>query len=147
MQIALGFGTSLLLSMLCISLLHRAVKEKGVIEASGILHNIWLWRSHPRLRSLLSDIKQPTEVNLRTAGLIPVQLSAKDMGSEDMQQLGNPGYFDLDHHTLISGMNIYLGIIKDLPSDDFLQHPVGPNCCSPCASHSTCYSLLFFFAY
>ncbi|KAJ7019086.1 hypothetical protein C8F04DRAFT_353328 [Mycena alexandri] len=100
--ITLGFGTSLLLAMICISLLHSAVKEKGAIEASGILHNIWLWRSHPRLRSLLSDIKQPTEANLRTAGLIPIQLSAKDMGSEDMQQPGNPRSFGLDHHSLTS---------------------------------------------
>ncbi|KAJ7153312.1 hypothetical protein C8R46DRAFT_1357193 [Mycena filopes] len=41
---------------------------------SGFLHAIWLFRSHPELENALPNVEDPTERNLRRAGMVPVKL-------------------------------------------------------------------------
>ncbi|KAJ7023755.1 hypothetical protein C8F04DRAFT_1271103 [Mycena alexandri] len=41
---------------------------------SGFLQAIWLFRSHPDLETAIPNVENPTENNLRTAGMVPVKL-------------------------------------------------------------------------
>jgi hypothetical protein len=47
---------------------------EGSIEGTSLLHMIWLWRNHARLPDALEWVKNPTEINLQTAGLVYFRL-------------------------------------------------------------------------
>ncbi|KAJ6505151.1 hypothetical protein C8R45DRAFT_1181164 [Mycena sanguinolenta] len=48
--------------------------EDPPIDGTGILHTIWLYRSHPSLKPLLKQVEHPTDRNLRNAGKVRIQL-------------------------------------------------------------------------
>ncbi|KAF8179941.1 hypothetical protein K438DRAFT_1768601 [Mycena galopus ATCC 62051] len=48
--------------------------SQSSLSRSGFLHAIWLFRSHPDLEGVLPNVEDPTESNLRTAGMVPVKL-------------------------------------------------------------------------
>ncbi|KAJ6602731.1 hypothetical protein DFH09DRAFT_1125418, partial [Mycena vulgaris] len=73
--VSLALATSFILMILCISLVSLPASLDNLIEGTGLLHNIWLWRYHPEHSDVLEDVKQPTQMNLRTAGLRVLQLS------------------------------------------------------------------------
>jgi hypothetical protein len=57
-------------------LFHRgSTDEKDLsVNGTGILHEIWLYRSHPQLDTLLEQVEHPTDDNLRAAGLVQTRL-------------------------------------------------------------------------
>ncbi|KAF7359664.1 hypothetical protein MVEN_00690500 [Mycena venus] len=78
--IAVGAGlavsTALMFLALPSSLFHREAKrEKDVlIDGTGILHAIWLYRNHPDLETHLEQVEHPTDENLRKAGIVRIRL-------------------------------------------------------------------------
>ncbi|KAJ7663119.1 hypothetical protein DFH06DRAFT_1395020 [Mycena polygramma] len=62
----------LLLLSLPYSVSQAAADEDNSIELGGIglLHAIWLYRNHPELQSLLEQVENPTDEELRSAGLV-----------------------------------------------------------------------------
>ncbi|KAJ7496874.1 hypothetical protein FB451DRAFT_1386225 [Mycena latifolia] len=40
------------------------------IGGTGVLHSIWLYRNHPELQTLLPQVDDPTDENLRRAGMV-----------------------------------------------------------------------------
>ncbi|KAJ6491072.1 hypothetical protein C8R45DRAFT_1213169 [Mycena sanguinolenta] len=57
------------------------------IDGIGLLHTIWLYRNHPKLKTLLEQVEQPTTDNLRSAGEVRTRLVAtrekRPLGPED----------------------------------------------------------------
>lgn len=51
----------------------------------GLLHIIWLFRSHPELESQLEQVEDPTDHNLRDAGMVRVQLWSEGEGGEETE--------------------------------------------------------------
>ncbi|KAJ7875789.1 hypothetical protein B0H13DRAFT_1893953 [Mycena leptocephala] len=47
------------------------------VDGAGLLDSIWVWRQHQLSSNSLNNVQQPTEINLRTKGLIPLQCSTK----------------------------------------------------------------------
>lgn len=48
----------------------------------GLLHNIWFWRNHSELSHFAKDIKEPTEIRLRSIGLIPFEADTVTLSDE-----------------------------------------------------------------
>ncbi|KAJ7701977.1 hypothetical protein B0H16DRAFT_1483316 [Mycena metata] len=53
------------------------------IEGTGLLHAIWLYRNHPDLETRLDQVENPTEMNLRHAGMVDTQLVEVESGNRD----------------------------------------------------------------
>ncbi|KAJ7767682.1 hypothetical protein B0H16DRAFT_1882409 [Mycena metata] len=79
---SLGMIASIIQLVLCIGFIH-SLHQAGdpVVDGAGLLQMLWLWRSHPELSGFLRAVKQPSSLELRTAGRTPVQLS-KTVSSE-----------------------------------------------------------------
>lgn len=63
--------------VLCSAFLRIPAGPNGNTGA-GLLHTIWLWRNQAQFSNPLRDIQQPTETNLREAGLIPLDIDTKE---------------------------------------------------------------------
>lgn len=74
-QLAVGFGASIILLIMVYVLMRRfpGVTRSGV-DATGILPSMWLAYKRPQLQSLFLQVIEPTADNLRTMGMIEVQL-------------------------------------------------------------------------
>ncbi|KAJ7823142.1 hypothetical protein B0H14DRAFT_2827074, partial [Mycena olivaceomarginata] len=55
------------------------------LDGTGILHVIWLYRNHPELETLVEQVGQPTDQNLREAGMVRTRLVGGKFG---MRRLG-----------------------------------------------------------
>jgi hypothetical protein len=62
-------------AILCTLFISVPTEQESPIEGVGLLQNIWLWRNRPDLSSCLAVVKEPTEIKLRTAGLLLAGLS------------------------------------------------------------------------
>jgi hypothetical protein len=59
--------------ILCIAFLLPSIHHPGAPQSIGLLHAIWIWRNHRKSSLPLRDVQQPTENNLRKAGLVTLQ--------------------------------------------------------------------------
>ncbi|KAJ6557620.1 hypothetical protein B0H19DRAFT_1070260 [Mycena capillaripes] len=60
---------------------------KAPTDGTGLLHNIWLWRNHKNAPNVLKPIEKPTNINLRTAGMVRLQLSLRTERNGDCSSL------------------------------------------------------------
>ncbi|KAJ7217259.1 hypothetical protein GGX14DRAFT_541785 [Mycena pura] len=82
--VSLGLITSVIQMSLCINFLRTPTKPEGSrLQGVGLLANIWWWRSQRKSSTFITDVQQPTESNLRTAGLIPLQQYTNQPGHND----------------------------------------------------------------
>ncbi|KAF7340327.1 hypothetical protein MVEN_01951800 [Mycena venus] len=76
--IVAGLCVSILLTILSIPSLipPAAVRDAGyvLIDGSGMLHAIWMFRNHHELETLLPQVEDPTTDNLRRAGMVRTRL-------------------------------------------------------------------------
>ncbi|KAJ7485643.1 hypothetical protein FB451DRAFT_1392373 [Mycena latifolia] len=78
--IAIASGLAVSVALLLVSLQfshvrHNAGHERDVlIDGTGILHAIWMYRNHPELEALLEQVEFPTNENLRQAGKVKTRL-------------------------------------------------------------------------
>lgn len=83
-QIAGGLIASAILLLLSLPFLdfHKSREQDDdvAIGGMGILHAIWLYREHPELEKLLVQVVEPTDVNLRKAGMVRIRLAGSGSG-------------------------------------------------------------------
>ncbi|KAJ6529839.1 hypothetical protein B0H19DRAFT_1082946 [Mycena capillaripes] len=72
-------STALMLISLQYSIFPWREKDGGhiAIRGTGILHTIWLYRSHPELEALLPQVDDPTDDNLRAVGMVATRLAVR----------------------------------------------------------------------
>ncbi|KAF7341360.1 hypothetical protein MVEN_01872500 [Mycena venus] len=78
--VSAGLAASMILTMLASAslLFQRGQNEDDLLlDGTGILHAIWLYRSHPELEKLLEQVEHPTDENLRAAGMVKARLVNK----------------------------------------------------------------------
>ncbi|KAF8147513.1 hypothetical protein K438DRAFT_2027718 [Mycena galopus ATCC 62051] len=82
--IAGGLIASAILLLLSLPFLdfHKSREQDDdvAIGGMGILHAIWLYREHPELEKLLVQVVEPTDVNLRKAGMVRIRLAGSGSG-------------------------------------------------------------------
>ncbi|KAJ7759985.1 hypothetical protein B0H16DRAFT_1688887 [Mycena metata] len=73
LDIAAGLAASVALFLLpllpSLFLKDRRRDTDVPIDGMGMLHAIWLYRNHPELQTLMEQVDEPTEANLREAGM------------------------------------------------------------------------------
>ncbi|KAJ7142615.1 hypothetical protein C8R44DRAFT_725953 [Mycena epipterygia] len=74
-RVWLGLATSTILMLLCVMILPGPVEVKTPIQAIGLLQTIWLLQNHPAQPHVLVHVKEPTNLNLRAAGAVVIQLA------------------------------------------------------------------------
>ncbi|KAJ7479024.1 hypothetical protein FB451DRAFT_1450718 [Mycena latifolia] len=76
LDVAAGLVASVTLFLLSLSFsLGGAHEDKEIqMDGTGILHAIWLYRSHPELERLMPHVENPTDNNLREAGMVRTKL-------------------------------------------------------------------------
>ncbi|KAJ6509864.1 hypothetical protein DFH09DRAFT_271536 [Mycena vulgaris] len=74
LPVVVGLGTSVLLFILAFPFCFDTGGEKPQTDGMGVLQTIWLFRNHPDLDTLLPPTEIPTDTNLRSAGMVRVQL-------------------------------------------------------------------------
>jgi hypothetical protein len=78
-QVTAGLVASMTLSIISLQFIQTRRNERldaydTLIEGTGILHAIWLYRNNPRLATQLEQVQYPTDVNLQKAGMVRVKL-------------------------------------------------------------------------
>jgi hypothetical protein len=73
-QVSLGLGASVVLLILGVILSSGAGQSKKSLDELGLLQAIWLFQHHPELSEILEQVEDPTDHNLRVAGLVKVRL-------------------------------------------------------------------------
>ncbi|KAJ7837059.1 hypothetical protein B0H14DRAFT_2792720 [Mycena olivaceomarginata] len=53
---------------------HHETEQDLLIDGTGLLHAIWLYRNQPELELLLEQVALPTDSNLRKAGMVRTRL-------------------------------------------------------------------------
>ncbi|KAF8170909.1 hypothetical protein K438DRAFT_1982466 [Mycena galopus ATCC 62051] len=76
-------SATLLLLSLRISRFRKAgTHEYDVqIDGAGMLHAIWLYCGHPELETLIEQVEDPTDVNLREAGMVTTRFGVPEASS------------------------------------------------------------------
>jgi hypothetical protein len=79
-----GLAASLLLCILSLCLVppSRDLRHWSALDGAGFLQAIWLYQHHPQLDKLLHQVDDPTEENLRRAGMVRVRLADAGMLEE-----------------------------------------------------------------
>ncbi|KAJ7192920.1 hypothetical protein GGX14DRAFT_479462 [Mycena pura] len=68
----------LVVSFHFLNLLDLVKAKTGVrLDATDLLHSIWLYRRHPELEASLEQVDVPTNTNLRRAGMVEVRLVSR----------------------------------------------------------------------
>ncbi|KAF8157412.1 hypothetical protein K438DRAFT_1777220 [Mycena galopus ATCC 62051] len=82
-SVGLFASTILLLLSLRISRFRKAGTHKYdvQIDGAGMLHAIWLYCSHPELETLIEQVEDPTDVNLREAGMVTTRFGVPEASS------------------------------------------------------------------
>ncbi|KAJ7738876.1 hypothetical protein B0H14DRAFT_3515915 [Mycena olivaceomarginata] len=72
----LAASVALFLLSLRYSLFSKSHKPEtdNPIDGTGVLQAIWLYRNHPELETQLNQVDNPTEMNLRKAGMVRTRL-------------------------------------------------------------------------
>ncbi|KAJ7788658.1 hypothetical protein B0H14DRAFT_2628050 [Mycena olivaceomarginata] len=71
---SVGLAASICLTLLSLYFCRDQAGSHISFSGSGFLHAIWLFRSHSDLETVLPHVEEPTQNNLRTAGMVPVKL-------------------------------------------------------------------------
>ncbi|KAJ7023517.1 hypothetical protein C8F04DRAFT_180802 [Mycena alexandri] len=69
-----GLVASILLALLALPSIYSGRDRDIPIDGTGILHAIWMYRNHPELDVLLPQVDDPTNDNLRQAGMVRTRL-------------------------------------------------------------------------
>ncbi|KAJ7138314.1 hypothetical protein C8R44DRAFT_868620 [Mycena epipterygia] len=69
-----GLAASIVLTLLSVSFCRNKAGSRLPISGSGLLHMLWLFRNQRDLHSILPPVEDPTDNNLRAAGMVPVKL-------------------------------------------------------------------------
>ncbi|KAJ6556350.1 hypothetical protein B0H19DRAFT_1377089 [Mycena capillaripes] len=80
--IAISVGLAASIALLVLSLpdvLYDGGANGTPIQGTGLLHAIWLYRNHPELHTLLEQVQEPTNDNLRRAGMVRTRLVGGNM--------------------------------------------------------------------
>ncbi|KAJ7895722.1 hypothetical protein B0H13DRAFT_2523798 [Mycena leptocephala] len=72
---SIGLGASMLLLLLAITFSAGTRSSKPGLSGMGFLQIIWVFEHHPELSGILEQVEDPTDYNLRVAGLVKVRLS------------------------------------------------------------------------
>ena len=82
LELAVGCGTSIILLITVIVLIKRSfgVTLAGT-DATGILPSMWIAYHRPELRELFLEVTEPTIDNLRTMGMVEMQLADEKVPS------------------------------------------------------------------
>ncbi|KAJ6568910.1 hypothetical protein B0H19DRAFT_1373327 [Mycena capillaripes] len=72
--VVVGLAATIVLALVSLrfSLFHKISRdhEDVTIDGAGILHTIWLYRNQPELQTILEQVEDPTNNNLRKAGMV-----------------------------------------------------------------------------
>ncbi|KAJ7331076.1 hypothetical protein DFH08DRAFT_940256 [Mycena albidolilacea] len=71
---AIGLGASMLLLILAIMFSAGTHSSNPHLSSMGFLQIIWVFEHHPELLEILEQVEDPTDYNLRAAGLVKVRL-------------------------------------------------------------------------
>ncbi|KAJ7761337.1 hypothetical protein B0H16DRAFT_1688459 [Mycena metata] len=82
--VVIGLLASTSLTALSVSYCKDQTGSNVSLAGSGLLHAIWLFRNHPDLDVVLPRVNDPTDYNLRAAGMIPVKLGDSVGGEPDL---------------------------------------------------------------
>jgi hypothetical protein len=74
-QCSIGLGASIVLFILAVTFSACNSKSNSSLTSLGLLQIIWLFEHHPELSEILENVEDPTDYNLRTAGLVKVRLA------------------------------------------------------------------------
>ncbi|KAJ7610615.1 hypothetical protein DFH06DRAFT_1485488 [Mycena polygramma] len=72
--VSLGLGVSILLVIVALPYAVAGSGTRSPVDSISILQTIWIFRRHDNLSHSLHQVADPNEANLRTAGLVTVQL-------------------------------------------------------------------------
>ncbi|KAJ7733529.1 hypothetical protein B0H16DRAFT_1468119 [Mycena metata] len=75
LDITAGLTTSFVLALLSLPsiIFNKRVDQREIpIDGTGMLHAIWLYRNSPELETELEQVENPTDANLREAGMVRV---------------------------------------------------------------------------
>ncbi|KAJ7085072.1 hypothetical protein C8R44DRAFT_903058 [Mycena epipterygia] len=73
--VSLGLGASCLLLLLAIAFSAGTQNPKTSLNGLGLLQIIWVLHHHPYLSDILEHVEDPTDYNLREAGLVKLRMS------------------------------------------------------------------------
>ncbi|KAJ7195762.1 hypothetical protein GGX14DRAFT_700655 [Mycena pura] len=82
--VIVGLLASTSLTVLSVSYCKDQIGSNISLAGSGLLHTIWLFRNHPDLDVVLPQVDDPTDHNLRAAGMIPIKLGDSVGGEPDL---------------------------------------------------------------
>ncbi|KAJ7916393.1 hypothetical protein B0H13DRAFT_1871282 [Mycena leptocephala] len=82
-SVSTGAAASALLLLLAVKFCRHAGGPKTSLNGTGLLHMMWLFKDHPDLAEQLEKVDNPTDANLRAAGMIRVQL----LGTRAMNEM------------------------------------------------------------
>ncbi|KAJ7795962.1 hypothetical protein B0H14DRAFT_2916964 [Mycena olivaceomarginata] len=85
----LAASVALFLLLLRYSLFSKShqYQTDNPIDGTGILQAIWLYRNQPELKTQLDQVDNPTEANLREAGMVRTRLVGADRRSREISEL------------------------------------------------------------
>jgi hypothetical protein len=98
--------------LLCIKFLAPPESKVLLVQGSGILDNIWLWRNRRNCPIVLGHVKQPTEFNLRITGQIAVRLSVVTLMRSHLEE-----------HCVVSSCRNTVVLGQDLNLDQPISPP------------------------
>lgn len=70
-----GLVASLALLALAVPLIRNPSGEDSRVTTGGMLQVIWLLRTHPEIQKIVCAVEDPSDKNLRTAGMVEVRLA------------------------------------------------------------------------
>jgi hypothetical protein len=73
-QASIGLGASILLLILAVMLSAGTRTSNSGLNSLGFLQIVWVFEHHPELSEILEQVEDPTDYNLRAAGLFKVRL-------------------------------------------------------------------------
>jgi hypothetical protein len=73
-QVSIGLGASIVLLILVLTFSASMGRSNPYVNGMGFLQAIWVFEHHPELSEILEQVADPTDHNLRVAGLVKVRL-------------------------------------------------------------------------
>jgi hypothetical protein len=74
LKVSIGLCASLVLLFLAITFAADIQEPSSHFDSLGLLQILWIFERHPYLSDLLEQVEDPTNYNLRDAGLVKVRL-------------------------------------------------------------------------
>ncbi|KAJ6526394.1 hypothetical protein B0H19DRAFT_1084493 [Mycena capillaripes] len=74
LDVSIGLGASIVLLILVLSFSAGMGRSNPCVNSMGFLQAIWVFEHHPELSAILEQVGDPTDYNLRVAGLVKVRL-------------------------------------------------------------------------